>query len=383
MSHRKIPAAFYRGGTSKGLFFRAEDLPADRAEIERILLAVMGSPDPYRKQMDGMGGGTSSTSKALIVSPSTRADCDVDYWFAQVGIDTATVDWSGNCGNLTSAVGPFAIEEGMVAATGEMTTVRMWQANLGKRIIAQVPTKNGLPRVEGDYALPGVGGTGAEIVLSFLDPSDAGTGLLPTGRVMDTLDVPGVGKVEATLINAGNPHVFVAASTFGITAAESVLELDARTALHAALESTRTAGAVTMGLAKTAEEATRNRPATPKIALFAAPCDYENALGEAISAEAFDVLTRIVSMGRFHHAFPGTAGVSVAAAARLPGTLVHRFMRQTNHAADAPVRIAHASGVLPVGVRLNQDAQGAWVLEASVLSRTARRLMEGSVLLPV
>jgi 2-methylaconitate isomerase len=380
MHQIRIPAALMRGGTSKGLFFRGETLPADPERRDRILLRAIGSPDPYRKQIDGLGGATSSTSKVVIVSRSTRPDCEVDYLFGAVAIDAPVIDWSGSCGNLVAAVGPFAIEEGLIAPSDGTTVVRIWQVNTAKRIVAHVPTLDGAPLVAGDCRMDGVPFSGAEIRVEFFDPGGAGGGkLLPTGRVTDRLHVPGVGAVEASLVDAGNPTVFVRASDLGLTATELAQAIDADRALLARLEAIRAAGAVAMGLAASPDEATAKRPATPKIAFVAPPASYETSTGERLSADEIDVTARILSMGRLHHAFTGTGSVAAAVAAALPSSVVAQVARPTP--AGEPIRIGHPAGRLEVGATVVR--QGAeWIAEKAIMRRTARRLMEGSVLVP-
>jgi hypothetical protein len=385
MTQLRIPAVYMRGGTSKGVFFHGRDLPADPAERERVLLRVTGSPDPYGKQIDGMGAATSSTSKVVIITPSSRPDCDVDYLFGQVAIDRAAIDWSGNCGNLTTAVGPFAVSEGLVEAPRDGTAVvRIWQANIGARIVAHVPVQDGQVVEEGDFELDGVTFPAAEIRLEFLDPGggdDGGEGgaMFPTGRVVDTLEVPGVGPVQATLINAGNPHIFVEAAALGLKGAEMQDEVNGDAKLLARCEAVRAQGAVAMGLAASAEEATKSRPATPKIAFVSPPQSYTAASGKAVAAGGIALTARIVSMGKLHHAMTGTGAVAIAAAAAVPGTVVQRVLRPGTD--PALVRFGHASGTLAVGAEARQEGR-AWKVARVVLSRSARRLMEGWVRVP-
>ena len=380
MHQIRIPAALMRGGTSKGLFFRGETLPADPERRDRILLRAIGSPDPYRKQIDGLGGATSSTSKVVIVSRSTRPDCHVDYLFGAVAIDAPVIDWSGSCGNLVAGVGPFAIEEGLIAPCEGTTVVRIWQVNTAKRIVAHVPTLDGAPLVAGDCRMDGVPFSGAEIRVEFFDPGGAGGGkLLPTGCVTDRLHVPGVGAVEASLVDAGNPTVFVRASDLGLTATELAQAIDSDRALLARLEAIRAAGAVAMGLAASPEEAMHKRPATPKIAFVAPPASYETSTGERLSADDIDVTARILSMGRLHHAFTGTGSIAAAVAAALAGSVVAQVVRQTP--AGEPIRIGHPAGRLEVGATVVRQGD-EWIAEKAIMRRTARRLMEGSVLVP-
>ena len=384
MTQLRIPAVYMRGGTSKGVFFLADDLPADPRDRDRILLRVIGSPDPFRKHIDGMGGATSSTSKVVLVSRSSRPECDVDYRFGQVAIDAPVVDWSGNCGNLTTAVGPFAIEQGLVDVPASGTAiVRLWQANIGKRIVAHVPMYDGEVQEEGGFELDGVTFPAAEVKLEFIDPGaddgdGAGGGMFPSGARVDVLDVPGVGKVEATLINAGNPTIFVDASTLGLTGVELQDDINARTELLARVEAIRARGAVAMGLAASAAEATAERPHTPKLAFVANAASYTASDGKSVDADAIDMLARIFSMGKLHHAMTGTGAVAIAVAAAIPGTLPHRVARS---AADGRIRFGHPSGTLSVGAEAREE-DGQWIVSKVVMSRTARRLMEGWVRVP-
>ncbi len=382
MTQLRIPAVYMRGGTSKGVFFRAADLPEDPAERDRVLLRVTGSPDPYGKQIDGMGAATSSTSKIVILAKSSRPDCDVDYTFGQVAIDRPVIDWSGNCGNLTGAVGPFAISEGLVDAPLEGTAVvRIWQANVGKRIVAHVPMQGGEVVEEGDFELDGVTFPSAEIRLEYLDlgGGEEGGALFPTGRVVDTLEVPGLGKVEATLIDAGNPTVFVEAGALGLVGTELQEAVNGDAAILARCEAVRAQGAVAMGLAKSAGEATRSRQATPKIAFVSAPQSYRASSGRAVDANDIALTARIVSMGKLHHAMTGTGAVAIAAAGAIPGTIVQRVLRPGTD--PARVRFGHPSGTLAVGAEA-AERDGQWMVTRAVMSRSARRLMEGWVRVP-
>lgn len=384
----RIPATYMRGGTSKGVFFRLEDLP-ERARVpgparDALLLRVIGSPDPYGKQIDGMGGATSSTSKVVIVSPSTRADCDVDYLFGAVAIDVPLIDWSGNCGNLSAAVGPFAIGAGLVQVPADgAATVRIWQTNIGKKIIAHIPMRNGEVVELGDFELDGVTFPAAEIKLEFLDPGvDAGTaggtGMFPTGRMIDQLQVPGVGTVPATLIDAGNATIFVDAVSLGLEGTELQEDVNRRPDILERAEAIRAHGAVAMGFGRTAREITEQRPHTPKLAFVASAADYVAADGTCVSAASIDLLARIFSMGQLHHAMTGTGAIAIAAAACTPGTLVNRLIGRSG--ADR-VRFGHPSGTLHVGVDAVQ-MDGRWSIRRVLLSRSARRLMEGWVRVP-
>jgi probable AcnD-accessory protein PrpF len=368
----RIPAVYMRGGTSKGVFLRPEDLPAEPAARDRVLLRIIGSPDPYGKQIDGMGGATSSTSKVVLISKSKRPDCDVDYLFGQVKIEEPVIDWSGNCGNLTTAVGPFAISEGIVDAPRDgVAAVRIWQVNIGKRIVAHVPVRGGQVVEEGDFELDGVTFPAAEVRLEFMDPGAEGA-MFPTGSVLDSIN-----EIPATLINAGNPTIFVAAADLGLKGTEMQDDINGNSTLLARAEALRQQGSVKMKLAKSLVEAAA-RGHTPKIAFIAPPADYVASDGKRVAAGSIDLLARIFSMGKLHHAMTGTGGVAIAVAAAIPGTLVHRTMR-----AGTPgrIRFGHPSGVLSVGAEAR--AEGAqWVVSKALMSRSARRLMEGWVRVP-
>ena len=376
-----IAATLMRGGTSKGLFFLRGDLPAEPAARDALLLRAIGSPDPYGRHIDGLGGATSSTSKVVLVQRSAQSGCDVDYLFGQVAIEQPLIDWSGSCGNLAAAVGPFALHAGLVGGAPDdgRATVRIWQANLGQRIVAHVPMRGGRVQEMGDFALDGVPFAAAEIRLDFLDPAGGGgLPLLPTGRVRDTLDVPGLGPVEATLINAGNPTVIARAAALGLAGIELPRALNADAALLARCEAVRAQAAVAMGLAASAEQATRERPATPKLALVAPPAGYVASDGRAVAAAALDVLVRMVSMAQFHHALPGTGAIALAAAAALPGTLLAPW----RPAQGGGLRMGHPSGCIETEAEAGQDAGGAWQIRRVSVSRSARRLMTGQVWVP-
>lgn len=380
-SQRRIPAVFMRGGTSKGVFFHATDLPPPGETRDRLLLRVMGSPDPYGKHIDGMGGATSSTSKVVVASKSSRPDSDVDYWFGAAAIDTPVIDWSGNCGNLTAAVGPFAVRAGWVGVPADgVVTVRLWQANIGKRIIARVPVSGGQVVETGDFVLDGVAFPAAEIQLEFIEPAgEEGEGqLFPTGQTREMLQIPGLGAVPVTLINAGNPTVFVAAESLGLTGAELQKDVNSDAAILASAEKLRAQGAVAMGLAKSAAEATARRPHTPKVMYVAKAQGYTAADGRFVAADSINLLVRTFSMGLLHHAVPGTGAVAVAAAAAIPGTLVNEI---ASPALEGRVRFGHPSGTLAVGADVTLEAD-RWVVRRVVLSRSARRLMEGWVYAP-
>jgi len=384
----KIPAAYMRGGTSKGVFFRLQDLP-ERCQQpgparDALLLRVIGSPDPYGKQIDGMGGATSSTSKAVILSRSTRADHDVDYQFGQVAIDSAFVDWSGNCGNLSAAVGPFAIASGLVDATrvprNGLATVRIWQANIGKTIVAQVPITNGQVQETGDFELDGVTFPAAEVQLEFMDPADEGEdggAMFPTGRLVDDLEVPGVGTFKATLISAGIPTIFLDAEDLGYTGTELQAAINGDKAALARFETIRAWGAVLMRLIHTVDEAAR-RQHTPKIAFVARPRDYTASSGKQVLATDVDLLVRALSMGQLHHAMMGTAAVAIGTAAAVPGTLVNLAAGGGERSA---VRFGHPSGTMRVGAEARL-VDGQWTVTKALMSRSARVLMEGHLRVP-
>ncbi|WP_151712801.1 2-methylaconitate cis-trans isomerase PrpF [Acinetobacter bereziniae] len=384
----KIPATYMRGGTSKGVFFRLEDLP-ERAQTagqarDQLLLRVIGSPDPYGKQIDGMGGATSSTSKTVILSKSSQPEHDVDYLFGQVSIDKAFVDWSGNCGNLTAAVGSFAISNGLVAADripeNGICTVRIWQANIHKTIIAHVPVSHGQVQETGDFELDGVTFPAAEVQIEFLDPADDGEdggAMFPTGNVVDTLDVPEIGTFQATLINAGIPTIFLNAEEIGYTGTELQDDINADSAALARFEKIRAYGALKMGLIQDISEAA-NRQHTPKVAFVSKPKSYTSSSGKQVTQSDTDLLVRALSMGKLHHAMMGTAAVAIGTAAAIPQTLVNLAAGGGEREA---VRFGHPSGTLRVGAQaLNENGQ--WVVKKAIMSRSARVLMEGRVRIP-
>ena len=384
----KVPATYIRGGTSKGVFFKLTDLP-ERCQVpgearDKLLLRVIGSPDPYAAHIDGMGGATSSTSKCVMLSKSSQPGHDVDYLYGQVSIDKAFVDWSGNCGNLSTAAGAFAIHAGLMdpARVPENGTcvVRIWQANIRKTIVAHVPVTNGQVQETGDFELDGVTFPAAEIVLEFLDPSDdgdAGASMFPTGNLVDELDVPGIGRLKATMITAGIPTVFVNAAEIGYTGTELREAINTRPEALARFEAIRVAGALRMGLIKTPEEAA-TRQHTPKIAFVAPPKDYVSSSGKMVKAGEIDLLVRALSMGKLHHAMMGTAAVAIGTAAAIPGTLVNLA---AGGGAREAVRFGHPSGTLRVGAAAAQE-NGQWVVKKAIMSRSARVLMEGWVRVP-
>ncbi|KQR62558.1 2-methylaconitate cis-trans isomerase PrpF [Acidovorax sp. Leaf160] len=387
----KIAASYLRGGTSKGVFFRLQDLPAAArqpgAARDALLLRVMGSPDPYGKQIDGMGGATSSTSKAVILAPSARPGHDVDYLFGQISIDSAFVDWSGNCGNLSAAVGPFAIANGLLPAEripqDGLCTVRIWQANIGKTIVAHVPIADGQVQETGEFELDGVTFPAAEVALEFLDPADEGDGhgggaMFLTGQLVDDLEVPGVGMLRATLINAGIPTIFLDAADLGYAGTELQDAVNGDPAALARFEAIRAHGAVKMGLIQHIGEAA-TRQHTPKIAFVAPPASYTASSGKRVRAGDVDLLVRALSMGRLHHAMMGTAAVAIGTAAAIPGTLVNLAAGGGERQA---VRFGHPSGTLRVGAQAERGAQGQWQVTKALMSRSARVLMEGWVRVP-
>lgn len=377
MRQIRLPAVFMRGGTSKAIMFRAEDLPGDRAEQEAIFLAAIGSPDPNGRQLDGMGGGISSLSKVCIIGPPSRPDADVDYTFAQVSVKQSSVDWSGNCGNMSSAVGPFAVDESLVKASGKEAVVRIHNTNTRKIIVSRFALDDGEAAVDGDFALPGVAGTGAPIRLEFLDPGGAGTGkLLPSGSARDVLDVPGIGSIEASLIDAANPGVFVRAADLGLTGVEMPAALDEDHTTLEKLEAIRRAASVRMGIAATTDAAAEI-PGIPKVAIVSPPADAATLSGEPLAAEAMDFAVRMISVGQPHRAVPLTGAMCLAVASRIEGSIVHEVARRPGDP-SADIRIAQPSGLTVVGATVDRR-NGEWVAEKAVVYRTARRLFDGTV----
>ncbi|EMX0311034.1 TPA: 2-methylaconitate cis-trans isomerase PrpF [Vibrio parahaemolyticus] len=385
MSQIKVPATYMRGGTSKGVFFNLEDLPAEAqvagAARDKLLLRVIGSPDPYGKQIDGMGGATSSTSKTVIVSRSSRDDHDVDYLFGQVSIDKPFVDWSGNCGNLSAAVGPFAIHAGLIPQEripeNGIVTVRVWQVNISKTILVHVPIVNGFVQETGEFELDGVTFPAAEIQVDFVDPADGEGSMFPTGNLVDDLVVPDVGTFNATFINAGIPTIFIDAESIGYQGTELQDQINNDDAALAMFESIRAHGALKMGLISDLEEA-QTRQHTPKVAFVSKPKSYQSSSGKAVNESEIDVLVRALSMGKLHHAMMGTAAVAIASAACVPGTLVNLA---AGGGEKESVTFGHPSGTLKVGAQAKQTEQG-WVVQKAIMSRSARILMEGFVRVP-
>ncbi len=386
----RIPATYIRGGTSKGVFFRVQDLP-EAAQVpgrarDAVLMRVIGSPDPYGKQIDGMGAATSSTSKTVLVSKSSRPDHDVDYLFGQVSIDQPFVDWSGNCGNLSAAVGPFAVSNGFIDAAripqNGTVTIRIWQANIGKTIISHVPITNGAVQETGDFELDGVTFPAAEVQLEFMDPAadegdDGGGSMFPTGNLVDDLEVPGVGTLKATMINAGIPTIFVNAEAIGYTGTELQEAINGDPKALAMFETIRAYGAKRMGLIRDIDEAAR-RQHTPKVAFVAKPATYTASSGKTVNASDVDLLVRALSMGKLHHAMMGTAAVAIGTAAAIPGTLVNLAAGGGEREA---VRFGHPSGTLRVGAQAAK-VDGEWTVTKAIMSRSARVLMEGWVRIP-
>ncbi|HCG5238209.1 TPA: 2-methylaconitate cis-trans isomerase PrpF [Vibrio parahaemolyticus] len=385
MSQIKVPATYMRGGTSKGVFFNLEDLPPE-AQVagearDKLLLRVIGSPDPYAKQIDGMGGATSSTSKTVIVSRSSQDDHDVDYLFGQVSIDKPFVDWSGNCGNLSAAVGPFAIHAGLIPQEripeNGIVTVRVWQVNISKTILVHVPIVNGFVQETGEFELDGVTFPAAEIQVDFVDPADGEGSMFPTGNLVDDLVVPDVGTFNATFINAGIPTIFIDAESIGYQGTELQDDINNDDAALAMFESIRAHGALKMGLISELEEA-QTRQHTPKVAFVSKPKSYQSSSGKEVNESEIDVLVRALSMGKLHHAMMGTAAVAIASAACVPGTLVNLA---AGGGEKESVTFGHPSGTLKVGAQAKQTEQG-WVVQKAIMSRSARILMEGFVRVP-
>ncbi|HAS3130334.1 2-methylaconitate cis-trans isomerase PrpF [Vibrio parahaemolyticus] len=385
MSQIKVPATYMRGGTSKGVFFNLEDLPSE-AQVagearDKLLLRVIGSPDPYAKQIDGMGGATSSTSKTVIVSRSSRDDHDVDYLFGQVSIDKPFVDWSGNCGNLSAAIGPFALHAGLIPQDripeNGIVTVRVWQVNISKTILVHVPIVNGFVQETGEFELDGVTFPAAEIQVDFVDPADGEGSMFPTGNLVDDLVVPDVGTFNATFINAGIPTIFIDAESIGYQGTELQDDINNDDVALAMFESIRAHGALKMGLISELEEA-QTRQHTPKVAFVSKPKSYQSSSGKAVNESEIDVLVRALSMGKLHHAMMGTAAVAIASAACVPGTLVNLA---AGGGEKESVTFGHPSGTLKVGAKAKQTEQG-WVVQKAIMSRSARILMEGFVRVP-
>lgn len=380
MRQLKIPAVFMRGGTSRGVIFHRRDLPEDRADWDEILLAAMGSPDPNQRQLNGMGGGISSTSKVCIVAKSDRDDADIDYTFAQVSPKDAWVSYAALCGNMTSTMGPFAVDEGLVEDSGSETMVRIHNTNTGKIIHAHFTLDDGAAAVDGDYELLGVAGTGSPVRLDFLSPGGANTGkLLPTGNLIDTLDVPGVGKVEASLVDAGNSLALIDAARIGLTGTELPTEIDTPEMLET-IEKIRNVAGVVMGISATPEESRANRPNLPKVAMVAPPREARMLSGEIQPAEAGDLTVRIISSGNCHRALPLTGAICSSVATRIEGTIAHHFARKDERP-DGNVRLMQASGITDLKPVVERE-NGAWVAKRVGVYRTQRRMFDGYVYVP-
>jgi 2-methylaconitate cis-trans-isomerase PrpF len=376
----RIPAVLMRGGTSKGLFFHANHLPPDPGLRNAVLLAAYGSPDPNRRQINGVGGAVSTTSKVAIISPSASPDYDVVYNFGQVSIDRPLVDFKGNCGNISSAVGPFAVDEGLIAATEPVTRVRIHQINTDKLIVAEVPVKDGRFDEAGDYEIAGVPGSGSKIILRFSDPGGSLTGkLFPTGNVKDNLDVAGMGHIELTIIDAANPVVLVQAAVLDLEGTE-IERIDTDETIKARLERIRCAVAVEIGIAETIEEATQRSQAVPKIAWVSAPKSYQTLGGKAVDVAEVDLVARIMSMGTLHKSFAVSGAVATAGAARIPGSVVHDLMSPEASKKEIML-LGHPGGIIEVGAVV-EETEGDFNYKEAILGRTARRLMEGNVLVP-
>ncbi len=377
MSQTFIPAVFYRGGTSKGVFFHARDLPQDREACSRIMLAAIGSPDPNGRQLNGMGGGISSLSKAVVIGPPTHPDADVDYTFVQLAVDEPVADWTNNCGNLSSAVGHFAVDEGLVPARDGGVLVRIHQTNTRKLIHSRFIVKNGKAETSGDYVIAGVAGSGSRIRLDFLSPDGAVTGkLLPTGNVVDTIDLGADGRFDLSIVDATSPVGYVEAKALGLTGVESPDEIEARPSIMNVLERLRRRAGVMIGLAREPEQIGLQ---TPRIAIVAPPAAFKSLDGERYSADDFDIATRMMSMQRAHRAIPGTGGLNLGVASKVPGSIPNRVSRPANAAGE--VRVANPSGLVSVGAIIRQVGN-QWSAESAILFRTARRLMQGEVAVP-
>jgi 2-methylaconitate cis-trans-isomerase PrpF len=378
MKQLKIPAVFMRGGTSNAVVFNAKDLPRDRAQWDAIFLAAIGSPDPYGRQLDGMGGGVSSLSKVCVVGPPSRPDADIDYTFAQVQVKEAKVDYGANCGNMSSAMGPFAVDEGLVKVSGPEALVRVHNTNTKKIIWSRFPLDEGVAAVDGNLAIPGVAGTGAPVKLEFREPGGATTGkLLPTGNVVDTLDVPGFGQFRVSMVDAANACVFARAADLGIKGTELPDEIDANPDLLTKLAAIRIAASVAMGVTRTPEEAAK-RATVPFVGFVSPPQDSKSLTGSTIKGADSDVTARMMSNGQPHRALPLTCTLCIAVAARLPGSIVHEATRPTDNP-ESEIRIAMPSGVLTVAASVRK-LEGQWFAEQGAFYRTQRRLFEGRVL---
>lgn len=377
---RKVSAVYMRGGTSKGLFFHDKDLPRNPRIREQVVLSAYGSPDPGCRQLDGMGGATSTTSKVAIISPSEDPEYDVVYEFGQISIDKAVFDHNGNCGNISAAVGPYAIDQGMIVAKEPITTVRILQKNTNKLIIAEVPVRNGSFDEEGDYILDGIPFPSSKIVMHFVDPAGSATGkLLPTGNLVDQIQVPQFGTVDVTILDASNPVVFVRAESLGLKGTE-IHEIDINPSLKAQLEAIRGQAAVEMGLVKTPQEASERCQAIPKIAIVSPAQSYQTLSGKDIDRSDIDLTVRIMSMGTLHKAFAVSGGICTVGAVAIPGTVVHAAL-EGKIINTASVKLGHPGGILEVGAKIVKEGS-SWRYESASVTRTARRLMDGNVFVP-
>lgn len=376
----RIPAVVMRGGTSKAVFFHENHLPKDQGVRDRVILAAYGSPDSNRRQIDGMGGAVSTTSKTAIISPSRDPDYDVNYYFGQVSIDKPKIGYQGNCGNISSAVGPFAIDEGLVSVEEPITTVRIYQTNTKKLIIAEVPVRDGLYNEEGDYAIDGVPGTGGKVTLHFVNPGGSVAGkLLPTGNVRDVIEVPGIGKITISVVDAANPVVFVRAKDIGLKGTE-ISEIDGSLEIRQKLEAIRSRGAVMLGLASSPEEASEISQDVPKMAFVSEPQNYRAVTGENISGDEIDIVGRIMSMGTLHKAYAATGAICTAGAAKIEGSVPHEMLGKSALEVNE-IRLGHPGGIIQIGAEVEKKGSGFEYKEA-VLGRTARRLMDGYVYVP-
>lgn len=376
----KIRTVYMRGGTSKALFFHENHLPNDLETRNRVILAAYGSPDPNHRQIDGIGGAVSTTSKVSIISPSEDPQYDVNYLFGQVSIDKPMIDYKGNCGNISSAVGPFAIDEGLVRAEEPMTLVRIYQVNTKKLIVAEVPVRNGLHNEEGDFVITGVPNPGAEVRLHFVDPGGSVTQkLLPTGNAKDMIEVAGIGKIAISIVDAANPLVFVRASDLGLKGTE-IVEIDNSAEIRMKLENIRSRAAVMIGLARSPEEASERSQAVPKMAFVSEPQEYKNVTGQVTQKGEIDLTARIMSMGTLHKAYAGTGAICTAGAARIEGTVVQEVLSRSA-LGMSQIRLGHPGGVMTVGVEIEKKGN-TYNYKEAVLSRSARRLMEGYVYVP-
>jgi 2-methylaconitate cis-trans-isomerase PrpF len=377
MKQLKIPAVFMRGGTSNAVVFNAKDLPRDRAQWDEIFLAAIGSPDPYGRQLDGMGGGVSSLSKVCVVGPASREDADIDYTFAQVQVKEARVDYGANCGNMSSAMGPFAVDEGLVKVSGPDALVRVHNTNTKKIIWSRFPLDNGTAAVDGDLAIPGVAGTGAPVKLEFREPGGATTGkLLPTGNVVDTLELPGLGKFRVSMVDAANACVFARAADLGIKGTELPDEIEANSELLKKLAAIRIAASIAMGITKTPEEAAK-RAAVPFVGFVSAPQEAKTLTGDRVAAAGVDLTARMMSSGQPHRALPLTCTLCLAVAARVEGTVVNELARPAQ-SAEAEIRIGMPSGVLTAAASVRK-LEGQWHAEQGAFFRTQRRMFDGHV----